>query len=508
MRDGETRGRDDRELSESFLGPEEGSVARYKFAMDLAEDAVVDAVTEDGVYSGASPEAIRESFDDIDCIPDVGEGIADAVELTRDHVLSDAVRFHHPNYLAHLNGPPTTPALAADAMIAALNQNHASWDVGPSVDILEEAMIAELGDLFGYPESAAGVFTTGGTQANFVGIFLARGWYADEFLDTDVQAEGLPPEADEFRILRSEVGHPTTDEAAAKLGLGEEAVVAVPTDDRNRMDPDALEATVDRLESAGKRPIAVTATAGTTDFGSVDPLEEIAAVAADHDLWFHVDAAYGGALAVSDRHRGRLDGIERADSLAVDFHKFLFQPASCGAFLLRDESNYVYLGHEVAYLNPARDSVPHRTQKSFQWTRRADVLKPFVTFRTLGREGLAALVERVVDLTDAAADRIDDDPAFELVADPEISTVVFRYTPSTVPADASRTEWSNEVNDAIRDAALDDGRTLVARTQVDGETCLKFTLLNPTATVDDVDAVLDLLREFGERIERERTDGG
>ncbi len=491
-----------------FLHTDEASTRQYRHALESVAEVVTDSTrASDTVYSGADPAAVRASFDEVDCLPLEGSGLDEALETVRETVLSDAVRMSHPWYLAHLNCAPMVPAVAADTLVSTLNQSHAAWDLGPSVDVLEEAFVAEFADLLGLPDSAAGVFTSGGTQANFTALLLARGWYADEYLDTDVQTDGLPAEASAFRLLRSEIGHPTADEAAAKMGLGESATVTVPVDEAHRMDAAALAETVERLVAEGQRPFAVTATAGTTDYGSIDPLAEIADVADEYDLWFHVDAAYGGALAVSDRHREKLAGIERADSVAVDFHKFLFQPASCGIFLLREEDNYRYLGHEAAYLNPGRDSVPHRTEKSVQWTRRADVLKPFVTFQTVGREGMAALVDAVIELANRVDDLVAEDPAFDLISASEISTTVFRYCPQETPETVSHGVWADEINDAIRDAALADGRTLLARTQADGRTYLKFTLLNPCTSLDDVAAVLDLIREFGREIESDLSAG-
>lgn len=487
-----------------FLDPDEQSVDRYEQAMQRAQAAVIEALVDrNDVYSGATPAELRRTFEDIEPMPDEGEGIEAAVETVCETVLKHAVRFHDPKYLAHLNCAPGIPGIAADAIVAAMNQNHASWDLGPSVDVLEEAMIDELRRRFGYPDGAAGVFTSGGTQANFMGMFLARGWYADEHFNVDVQSEGLPQAAENFRILRSAAGHPTIDEAAAKLGLGEQAVVDIPTDDQYRLDVEAAEAALEELEADGRHPIALAATAGTTDFGSIDPLSQLADLADEYDCWFHVDAAYGGALAMSDRHRGMLAGIERADSLTVDFHKFLFQPVSCGAFLVRDERTYQYIGHEAEYLNPERDSVPHRTEKSVQWSRRADVLKPFVTFRAVGREDIGAMIDRVVALVDRIARCVGDDPDFDLINESELTTVVFRYCPTQIPEEVPAVDWANRVNDRIREIALEKGETIVARTEHQGTTYLKFTILNPKTTVEDVETVLDLIREYGAQAERE-----
>jgi L-2,4-diaminobutyrate decarboxylase len=290
------------------------------------------------------------------------------------------------------------------------------------------------------------------------------------------------------------------------LGLGEDAVVSVPTDDAYRMDLEALDAELARLDEEGKRPFALVATAGTTDFGSIDPLSKLADRAAEHDLWFHVDAAYGGVLAVSDQHREKLAGVDRADSVSVDFHKLLYQPISCGAFLLRDERHYDLIDRNASYLNPERDEnagVSNLVGKSLATTRRFDALKPFVTFQTLGREGVAELVDYTLALADDVAELVERDPALELAADPTMNAVVFRYRPLQQHPDVDGGDWTDTVNRRIRDHLLERGMGVVARTEIEGDAYLKFTLLNPQTTVDDVADLLVSIKQYGAAIESE-----
>jgi len=335
------------------------------------------------------------------------------------------------------------------------------------------------------------VFTSGGTQSNFEGLLLARNWFARERFGRRVKESGLPHRAKSMRILCSDAAHFTAKQAAAHLGLGENAVVTVSTDDEYRMDPDALDATLADLRERGREPFALVGTAGTTDFGSIDPLAALADRADDHDLWFHVDAAYGGALALSESHRGMLAGIERADSLSVDFHKLFYQPISCGAFLVRDGDRFDLIRRSAAYLNPEEGDLdaPNLVSKSVQTTRRFDALKPYVTFRTLGREGLAELVESTLELADDVAALVADAPDFELLNDPTLNAVVFRYRPEGLGD-----EQVSRLNAAVREALLRNGDAVVGRTEVGGTTSLKFTLLNPKTTVEDVADVLDAAR--------------
>ncbi|GAB3667193.1 pyridoxal phosphate-dependent decarboxylase family protein [Halopiger thermotolerans] len=477
---------------ELFLGSESGNAA-YRDAMDRAVDAVLERFADGGdPYSGRSPEALAEQFDR-PVIPEVGEGLDAAIDEVAEAVLAHSVGTSNPRCAAHLQCPPMIPGLVAEAILTATNQSLDSFDQAPAATVLERRVVDALCGLFGLPDSADGVFTSGGTQSNFQGLLLARDRYCGRQFDRDVQASGLPAAAESLRVLCSAEAHFTGAQAAHHLGLGEDAVVTVPTDDDRRMDPDALDATLESLEERGREPFALVGTAGTTDFGSVDPLAELADRAAERDLWFHVDAAYGGALALTDDRDGLLEGIERADSVAVDFHKLFYQPISCGAFLLRDGDDFEWMARNAAYLNPEDHDaagVPNLVAKSVQTTRRFDALKPYLAFRALGREGIAALVEETLELADRTASLIDAADDFELLHEPTLNAVVFRYR----PRDGMDDDEVSRLNAAVRRHLLADGRAVVARTEVEGVTSLKFTLLNPTATLDDVAAMLDAIR--------------
>ncbi len=484
-----------------FLGSEAGATA-YRDAMERATEAVTDA-TGEGPYAGDAPGELEDRLAGFDPLPEEGRGLRAAIEEVGERVLSRSVDPSDPRCVAHLQCPPLIPGLAAEAMATALNQSLDSWDQSPAATMLEERMIDELCGLFGY-RGGDGVFTGGGTQSNLMGLLLAREHYCREAFGRSPREAGLPPEADALRIVCSEATHFTIRQAAAQLGLGEDCVVSVPTDDGDAMSVEALDRVLRNLDERDLEPFAVVATAGTTDFGAIDPLERVAERAAERGAWLHVDAAYGGALALSDAHRGKLAGIGRADSIAVDFHKLFYQPISCGAFLLRDGEDFELMGRNAAYLNPEGDAergVPNLVSKSLQTTRRFDALKPYVTFRALGREGLAGLVEYTLDLAEAAAERLAADPAFELLHEPTINTVVFRYRPTGVPDGTSREEWTDYVNREIRKRLLSEGEAVVARTEVDGVASLKLTLLNPRTTLGDVEAITEAIREHGTRIE-------
>lgn len=377
----------------------------------------------------------------------------------------------HPRCAAHLHCPPLPVAVAAEVLIAGLNQSLDSWDQAPAATEIERQVVADLARLAGFdPELADGTVTSGGTESNLMGLLLAR----------DNGADGRP-----LRILCSELAHFSIARSAALLGLGEQAVVPVPVDVHGRLEVAAL------ARELAERPgsNAIVATAGTTDLGSIDPLPDIAALARAYGSWLHVDAAYGGGALFSDRLAPLLAGLHLADSVSLDLHKLGWQPIPAGVFLARDRQAFDPLARSVPYLNPVDDEqagFPSLLGRSLRTTRRADVLKLAVTFRALGREGLGELVDRCHELATYAADRIAASPRLRLHARPVLTTVLFSY--------------DFAVNAALRRQLLTDGRAVIGRADLDGRTWLKLTLLNPWASHADIDDLLDIVTAAGEEV--------
>jgi len=389
-----------------------------------------------------------------------------------------------PRCAAHLHCPPLALAVAADLAASALNPSLDSWDQAPLATTLESTVIAELADLAGYPRTAGGVVTTGGSESNLLGLLLAREHAVRSAHGTSAVRTGLPP--GRYRIFGSAVTHFSVHRAAGLLGFGEDAVVPVRTGRDHRLDPAALDEALRSARANGELPVAIVATAGTTDLGAIDPLPEIAALAKQHGTWLHVDAAYGGGALFSTALAPELAGLEHADSIGLDLHKLGWQPVAAGVFLTADTTNLAALARRAEYLNPADDEEAGYTSllgRSLRTTRRPDALKIAVTLRALGREGLGALVDRCAALASHAASSVTKEPALELYQQPVLTTVAFRYRAS---ADAD----SDAVNARLRRALLAAGAAVVGRTEIDGRVWLKLTLLNPDATEAQVDALL------------------
>jgi glutamate/tyrosine decarboxylase-like PLP-dependent enzyme len=460
----------------------------YAETMAAGLDHLVDTlrrVSGPASGTGVAEAAARVATVDLDApLGDTEKALA---ELS--HVwLQDAVWFHEPSYAAHLNCPVVVPALLAELFIASVNSSLDTFDQSVGGTFVERHLVDWTARRIGFGATADGVFTSGGTQSNLQALMLARGALEREPLGR-------------LRILASADSHFSVQKSARLLGLGEDSVVCVPTDERHRMDPAALDRSLAACTALGLRPMAVVATAGTTDFGAIDPLPEIADLARAYATWLHVDAAYGGGLLVSQRHRHRLAGIDRADSVTVDYHKTFFQPVSSSGLLVRDRALLAPVTWHADYLNPKASGSPHQVDKSLQTTRRFDALKLWLTLRVMGPDTLGDYVDAVVDLAQDVYAAVSGAPDLELAARPELSTLVLRYAPGLDGLDQQERETAlAELNTRIRAELYASGRAMVAATKVDGRQFLKLTLLNPLATVADIVGVVDLVRETGARL--------
>ncbi|NEC28625.1 lysine decarboxylase DesA [Streptomyces sp. SID8111] len=447
--------------------------------------------TTERPFTGVTADDLSPRIDRIDLDRPLLDTTA-ALDELEDVYLRDAVYFHHPRYLAHLNCPVVIPAVLGEAVLSAVNSSLDTWDQSAGGTLIERKLIDWTTGRIGLGPAADGVFTSGGTQSNLQALLLAR-----EEAKTDDTAK--------LRVFASEVSHFSVQKSAKLLGLGPDAVLPLPVDQDKRLQTVALARALERCAAEGLVPMAVVATAGTTDFGSIDPLPEIAELCERHGAWMHVDAAYGCGLLTSLKRRDRLAGIERADSVTVDYHKSFFQPVSSSAVLVRDATTLRHATYHAEYLNPRRtvtERIPNQVDKSLQTTRRFDALKLWMTLRVMGADGIGALFDEVCDLAAEGWKLLDADPRYDVVVEPTLSTLVFRYVPAAVtdPAEIDR------ANLYARKALFASGDAVVAGTKVAGRHYLKFTLLNPETTTADITAVLDLIAGHAEQYLGESLD--
>jgi L-2,4-diaminobutyrate decarboxylase len=397
----------------------------------------------------------------------------------------------HPATVARMQCPPSLAAVAADLAVSVLNQSMHAWEAGPFALELERRLVAELAGLAGYGPDAGGTITAGGSISNIMAMLVARDEAYTRRLGRSTFDSGIAVPGVRPVVLCTETVHFSVDRGASIAGIGGDGIIRVPADDRGRMIPEEADRILRELPG-DQLPIMIFAVAGSTDFGWVDPLPELAEVARRHGVWLHADAAYGGGALFSDRLRGQFAGLELADSVTLDLHKFGWVPASAGIFLTRDADALRHLSAQQTSLN-APDDVAEgfvgRYGSSMQATRRCDALKIAATLREHGREGLGAMVDACHDLARHGAARVAREPRLQLAGEPVLSTVLLRYLPEH-DADV------DAFNSRLRRELMRRGVAMLARVFLpDGaggkDVYLKLMLLNPVTRPEQIDRVVD-----------------
>ena len=437
----------------------------------------------DAPRSAVSPLELHERVRSFEVCPDQGVDLSTVLHELGTTVWAHGVVPTDTATVAHLHPPTTLSAVVTEMAIATTNQSMDSWDQAPMATALELHLMAWLGAQLGFPATSTGVMTSGGTASNVLGITLARS-HAGVALDVDVLKSGLPPEAHQWRILCSDQAHFSVQRAAGQLGLGRDAVVPVPTTEAGVMDIAALDEVIRTVRHEGLAIIAIVGTAGTTDLGAIDPLDQIAERAHAIGAWFHVDGAVAGSFIMSPTLRTRLAGIELADSVTVDFHKLWWQPFNASALIVRDPTSFNLLRVTSNYLDRGDelDGMVNLVGRSLDTSRRFDAAKVVASLRTIGRSTFAAMIEHLVSLATYCGDQVTTSTTFDLLSPIHGVTCVF---------DAPGYD-ANSLRQ-VQQQLLLRGDAILGRTIIKGRAALKCTFMNPLATTADVDRILDMI---------------
>jgi L-2,4-diaminobutyrate decarboxylase len=439
------------------------------------------------------PATLAERFDEP--APRTGVSLDEIISRIRTQVVPDSNHLFHPRYAGHQMAGPLPAAVWTECITAALNQSVAVFEMSPIGTVIEHRVIAWMCELAGFGPGAGGTLTSGGTEATFTSLLAARNAAIPDAWTNGVGAD--PPV-----LVCGEHTHYAATRAGAELGLGMRNVV--PVHSRNfKLDPDALAAKLRELSAAGRRVMAVVATAGSTATGSFDDVETIAALCDEHGIWLHVDAAHGGSALLSAKHRARLRGVERARSLVWDPHKLMMIPVPSSVVLVRDERDLdAAFSQRAPYLfhDPRGERGWDQGTRSFMCTRRAEVLKLWVALQRYGIDGLAELHDYFCALTrymwEAIAERAD----FEALHEPESNILCFRYLPAPANGRALDDAAVDELNRDLREHYNRSGEGWITATNLAGRRVLRVTILNPRTTTADIRELLDGLAAAGRAI--------
>ena len=444
----------------------------------LTVDLLVERVLAEG------PAVVRASAADLRARiagppPEAPEGFEAALERLARDVLPYAMRNDHPGFLGFIPTGGTWPGALADLVGSALAIDASSWAEAAGPSAVEVEVLRWFADWIGFPPTAQGVLVSGGSAANLTAIACARETLAG-------------PMSHDLVGYVTDQAHSSLPRAARALGFRPDQLRVLATDASFRLEPAVLDAALEADRARGLRPLFVVANAGATNTGAIDPLVEIAAVCRAQGVWLHVDAAYGGFAVLTERGRAMLSGLELADSVTVDPHKWLYQPWECGALLVREGER---LRRAFAIVpDYLRETQPGDGEVSFgdmglQLSRAPRALKVWLSIRTFGLVAFREGIDRSLDLADMARARIARHDALEIVAPPSLSVTCVRRR---FPEAASVTE-EDALNRALALEVEHAGIGLVTTTTLAGRTAIRLCILNHATGPDDVAAIVDLL---------------
>ena len=406
-------------------------------------------------------------------------------------LLPGVTHWNHPGFLAYFGITGSGPGILGELLMGALNINAMLWRTSPAATELEELTLDWLRQMLGLPEGLDAVITDTASVSSLVAIAAAR-----EALALEVRTQGLAgrPEVPQLRLYISDQTHSSVEKGAITLGIGQDNVVKIATDSSFRMQPAVLRTAIEADLVRGYRPFFVCATVGTTSTTSIDPVAEIADIAEQYQLWFHVDGAYGGVAAILPEMRGILLGVERADSIVVNPHKWLFTPIDCSAFYTRRPEIVKQAFSLVPeYLRSAETDakvVKDYMDYGIQLGRRFRALKLWMVMRYFGYEGLAARLREHIRLARQFAGWVDDSAVFERLAPTPLSTVCFRAHPPGL--DDNQT--LNTLNAALLDAVNETGEIFISHTKLNGKYTLRLAIGNIRTDEEQVEWAWRLLQ--------------
>ena len=405
-------------------------IEQHKKLADTIPSVIVDFVSEIDnrrVTPEATPAELERLFDEP--LPEHGATIDEILHRFRQEVAPHAMGVASPRYFGQFNPTPLPIGVWADTLCSMLNQNAGAWRNGPTSAMIEARVIRWLCDLLNYGPQSFGTLASGGSEANLIALKCAR-----DSVNAAIKHDGLRSAASDLIVYASEQSHYSIEKSADILGIGRANVRKIPTDAHFHIQLDALRNAISVDQEQGRIACCVVGVAGATSTGVLDPLEELAAIARENNCWYHVDAAYAGALAFSEKHKAKLHGMELADSITIDPHKWMFVPFSCGATLVREGKGVLRDAFDITVEYLAEDRGGTDVEFDFfrygqMGTRRFNSLKLWMALKFMGRQGYERTVEKHIDLTNYLAGRLDQLDDFQRVSPVETAVCCFRFVP-------------------------------------------------------------------------------
>lgn len=443
-------------------------------------------VNDKPLFIDAAPSFLNQLFEEP--IPTDPKSLASIQKILEEKLIPYCTHVNHPGYMGLITPSPNPAGILGDLLATALNQNLGAYSIGPSATAMELRVIRWLNDLIGYGDKAGGNLTSGGMTANFIGVKLAR-----DFTTGDIaQYEGLNGK---WAIYVSEERHVSIDKSADAVGVGRNNLRVLPVDDNYRVRLDALEESLQKDKANGISPLCIIGLAGTTNLGAVDDLEELHQVAVRENCWFHVDAAYGGGMLLSQKNKNLLKGLLLADSVTIDPHKWFYAPLDVGAVLVKDHARLrKSFGIKHAYLTDQSGQKDERYQfyeNGFEQSKRFRSLKVWMSFQHYGKDTIGEWVDNNVEQAMYLHNLAINSKDFESATEPRMSAICIRYK-----ADGLTNENASRLHHEVAARIEKEGNFWFATTMLKGKTWFRINPVNIYTTIQTMEELFKTLQKY------------
>jgi aromatic-L-amino-acid decarboxylase len=485
-------------VDETFdLKPEEIRRLGYRFSDMITE--YYRSMRTSPVVPSKTLKQLKQILDEP--LPQQGMEMESLLSECQDRIINNAVRFGHPRFLGWTLSSGTPLGAYAEGLTGALNQNVARSGAGVAT-ATELVVLDWIKKIVGYDHHAAGILVSGGSMANLLALTVARNVRGDE----DIRKRGLADKKP-LVVYTSTEAHICIDKAVDLLGIGTDNVRRIPVDACFRLDVKRLKKEIQKDMRRNLRPFCVVATAGTVNTGAIDPLKSIADICKQYHLWFHVDAAYGGFVALSPRWKSLINGIERADSIAIDPHKWLFIPYEAGCVLARDQKRMKKtFSYPTEYLpfdthKTAVDNDVDFADYGIELSRSFRALKIWLSLKYYGARRYARMIDQNMDLAAYWRGLIENSLDFQLMATSDLSVICFRYIPKKAPRrkNQNKEAYLNMLNRSILRSIRKKKEFLLSGTMIHGQYVLRGCIMNFRTTKQDVQEIVEAVRKIGKK---------
>ena len=482
------------------MSPEEFRKVGHQVVDRIAE--LLESLPGRPVTPAETPSTIREALKASRGLPDHGTEAGPLLEATTKLLFNHSLFNGHPRFLGYITSAPAPIGMLGDLLAAAVNPNVGAWPIAPMATEIEAQTVRWIAELIGYPEDSGGLLVSGGNLANIVCFLTARSSKAA----WNLQGLGLDANpAGPLRVYASTEVHTWIHKAMDISGLGTDSLRSIRVDDESRMDLADLKSQIDRDLSDGDQPFLVVGTASTVSTGAIDPLEALAALCRERDLWFHVDGAYGALAAAVPEAADLLAGMPEADSVAVDPHKWLYAPLEAGCALVRDsEALRGTFAHSPPYYHFGEVATNY-FEYGLQNSRGFRALKVWLVLQQVGRSGYVQMIRDDIDLARALYDLLADYPEIEPLSQ-NLSITTFRYLPKDL-LDHSETEPVRAYLDSLNQKLLarieSSGEVYLSNAIIQERFALRICVVNFRTSFTDIEAIPEIVMRLGRAIDEE-----